>query len=212
MAAVSVSVRSGARRDADAARLPGATPPRTETDAAVTRRGYVKAMLDEGELARLLGAMGQGDREAAQALYRLIGGRLYGIARRILRDAALAEDAAHQAFLKIWKNAHRFDAARGKASTWITILARHAAIDARPREMAALPDEIEAPQLDDTWVHPRLRQALDALPETHRNAVVLMYVYGLSHSELAERLQAPLGTVKSWVRRGVAALKESLAG
>ncbi|MBL8556591.1 MAG: sigma-70 family RNA polymerase sigma factor [Phenylobacterium sp.] len=169
-------------------------------------------MLDEGELARLLGAMGRGDREAAHALYRLIGGRLYGIARRILRDAALAEDAAHQAFLKIWKNAHRFDAARGKPSTWITIVARHAAIDCRPREMAALPDELESPPLDDTWVHPRLRQALEDLPEAHRNAVVLMYVYGLSHSELAEHMRAPLGTVKSWVRRGVAALKENLAG
>jgi RNA polymerase sigma-70 factor (ECF subfamily) len=169
-------------------------------------------MLDEGELARLLGAMGRGDRDAAHALYRMIGGRLYGIAKRILRDAGLAEDAAHQAFLKIWKNAHRFDERRGKPSTWLAIIARHAAIDARPREMAALPDELEAPRLDDTWTHPRLRQALADLPEMHRNAVVLMYVYGLTHSELAERMRAPLGTVKSWVRRGVAALKESLTG
>ncbi|HEX7947011.1 MAG TPA: sigma-70 family RNA polymerase sigma factor [Phenylobacterium sp.] len=169
-------------------------------------------MLDEGELARLLGAMAEGDRGAAGALYGLIGGRIYGIANRILRDSALAEDAAHQAFLKIWKNAGRFDAAKGKASTWITIVARHAAIDARPREMKALPDDLEAPRGDETFVHPRLRAALAELPEVHRNAVVLMYVYGLTHSELAERLQAPLGTVKSWVRRGTAALKESLTG
>lgn len=169
-------------------------------------------MLDEGELARLLGAMAGGDRGAAHALYGLIGGRIHGIANRILRDSALAEDAAHQAFLKIWKNAHRFDAAKGKASTWITIVARHAALDCRPREMKALPDDLEAPRIDETYVHPRLRQALEALPEVHRNAVVLMYVYGLTHSELAERMQAPLGTVKSWVRRGTAALKESLTG
>lgn len=169
-------------------------------------------MLDEGELARLLGAMAGGDRAAAHELYRMVGGRLYGIAKRILRDAALAEDAAHQAFLKIWKNAHRFDAAKGKASTWLTIVARHAAIDCRPREMKALPEEIEAPRVDETYVHPRLKQALAALPEVHRNAVLLMYVYGLTHSELAEHMQAPLGTVKSWVRRGTAALKESLTG
>jgi len=181
-------------------------------DAAATRHGYLDDMLDEVELARLLGAMGGGDRDAAQALYRLIGGRIYGIAKRILRDAALAEDAAHQAFLKIWKNAHRFDAARGKASTWITIVTRHAAIDCRPREMKALPEDLEAPRMDETYVHPRLRRALDDLPEMHRNAVLLMYVYGLTHSELAERMQAPLGTVKSWVRRGAAALKESLTG
>jgi RNA polymerase sigma-70 factor (ECF subfamily) len=192
--------------------LAGATPPAVEMDAAARRHGYSKSMLDEVELARLLGAMGRGDRDAAQALYRLIGGRIYGIARRILRDASLAEDAAHQAFLKIWKNAHRFDAAKGKASTWITIVTRHAAIDCRPRETKALPDDLEAPRLDDTYVHPRLKSALDALPEMHRNAVLLMYVYGMSHSELAEHMQAPLGTVKSWVRRGAAALKESLTG
>ena len=169
-------------------------------------------MLDEVELARLLGAVGAGDRDAAQALYRLIGGRIYGIARRILRDAALAEDAAHQAFLKIWKNAHRFDPAKGKPSTWITIVTRHAAIDCRPRETKALPDDLEAPRMDETYVHPRLRKALEDLPELHRNAVLLMYVYGLTHSELAEHMKAPLGTVKSWVRRGAAALKESLTG
>lgn len=170
-------------------------------------------MLDEAELARLLGAMGAGDRDAAQALYRLTGGRIYGIARRILRDGALAEDAAHQAFLKIWKNAHRFDAAKGKASTWITIIARHAAIDIRPREVTVLPpDDLEAPRLDETYVHPRLKKALADLPDVHRNAVLLKYVYGLTHSELAERMQAPLGTVKSWVRRGAAALKEALTG
>lgn len=169
-------------------------------------------MLDECELARLLGAMAGGDRAAAQALYRLVGGRMYGIAKRVLRDPGLAEDAAHQAFMKIWKNAHRFDARKGKASTWITIVTRHAAIDCRPREMKALPDDLEAPRLDDTYVHPRLRDALAELPEVHRNAVVLMYVYGLTHTELAEHLQAPLGTVKSWVRRGTAALKENLTG
>lgn len=169
-------------------------------------------MLDEAELARLLGAMAGGDRDAAQSLYRLISGRIFGIANRILRDPALAEDAAHQAFMKIWKNAHRFDAAKGKASTWIVIVARHAALDCRPREMKALPDDLEAPRVDETYVHPRLRQALADLPEVHRNAVLLMYVYGLTHSELAERMQAPLGTVKSWVRRGSAALKEALTG
>lgn len=167
-------------------------------------------MLDEGELGRLLEAMAAGDRAAASDLYRLTSGRIYGICQRILRDAALAEDAAHQAFLKVWKNAHRFDAKKGKASTWLTIVARHAALDARPRETRELPDDLEAPRIDETYVHPRLRQALEALPELHRKAVLLMYVYGLTHSELAEAMGAPLGTVKSWVRRGTVALRETL--
>jgi RNA polymerase sigma-70 factor, ECF subfamily len=169
-------------------------------------------MLDEGELARLLQAMAGGDRAAAGELYRLIGGRVFGIAQRILRDGGLAEDAVHQAFLKIWKNAHRFDPRKGKASTWLTIIARHTALDLRPREMKPLPEDLTAPRLDETYVHPRLREALADLPEAHRNAVLLMYVYGLTHSELAQAMGAPLGTVKSWVRRGTAALKEALTG
>ena len=167
-------------------------------------------MLDEAELARLLEAMARGDRVAASDLYRMVGGRIYGICQRILRDGGLAEDAAHEAFMKVWRNAHRFDARKGKASTWLTIVARHAALDRRPREMKPLPEDLEAPRIDETYVHPRLRQALETLPETHRKAVLLMYVYGLTHSELAETMGAPLGTVKSWVRRGTAALKEIL--
>jgi RNA polymerase sigma-70 factor (ECF subfamily) len=166
--------------------------------------------LDEAELARLLQAMAGGDRTAASELYRMIGGRVYGIAHRILRDPGLSEDAAHEAFMKIWRNAHRFDAKKGKASTWITIVTRHAALDRRPREMRELPDDLEAPRVDETYVHPRLRQALEDLPEVHRKAVLLMYVYGLTHSELAAAMGAPLGTVKSWVRRATASLKESL--
>ena len=76
--------------------------------------------------------------------------------------------------------------------------------------MKPLPEDLEAPRIDETYVHPRLRQALETLPETHRKAVLLMYVYGLTHSELAETMGAPLGTVKSCVRRGTAALKEIL--
>jgi RNA polymerase sigma-70 factor (ECF subfamily) len=76
-------------------------------------------MLDEARLADLLRAMAGGDRSAASELYRLIGGRLYGVAQRILRDPGLAEDAVQDGFLKIWKNARRFDAAKGTASAWM---------------------------------------------------------------------------------------------
>jgi RNA polymerase sigma-70 factor, ECF subfamily len=202
--------RADALREGTAKLVPAVTAAAPETDAA--RGDGRTGRLDEGELERLLAAMAAGDRAAAHSLYEVASGRIYGIAKRILRDAALAEDAAHLAFMKIWKNAHRFDPRKGKASTWITVLARHAALDCRPRETKPLSDEIEAPRLDETYIHPRLRQALAELPEMQRNAVLLMYVYGLTHSELAERMQVPLGTVKSWVRRGIAALKVSLVG
>jgi len=167
-------------------------------------------MLDEAELAGLLGAMAAGDRAAAETLYRRMGARLYGAAWRILRDAGLAEDAVQEAFVRIWKNARRFDAGKGLPSTWMAVIVRRVALDRRPRPVSALPEDLEAPSLDPDYVHPRLREALAELPETHRNALVLMYVHGLSHSELAEAMDAPLGTVKSWVRRASAVLKEKL--
>jgi len=168
-------------------------------------------MLDEARLGELLGDIARGDRAAAGELYKLIGGRLYGIAQRILRDGALAEDAVQEAFVKIWRNAHRFDAAKGQASTWMGVIVRRVALDRRPKAPTqVLPDHLEAPNVDLDYVHPRLRACLAELPQLHWNALVLMYVYGLSHSELAEQMGAPLGTVKSWVRRASAALKEKL--
>jgi RNA polymerase sigma-70 factor (ECF subfamily) len=167
-------------------------------------------MLDEERLADLLRAMAGGDRAAAPELYKLIGGRLYGVAQRILRDPGLAEDAVQEGFLKIWKNARRFDAAKGAASTWMAVIVRRAAIDKRPRVTMQILPELEAPNVDLDYVHPRLRACLSDLPELHRKALVLTYVYGLSHTELAQAMGAPLGTVKSWVRRATVALKEKL--
>lgn len=167
-------------------------------------------MADEAELAGWLAAMARGERAAAEALYRRMGGRLYGAARRILRDPGLAEDAVQEAFLKIWKNAGRFDPAKGSPSTWMAVIVRRVALDRRPKPAGPLPADLEAPALDPDYVHPRLREALAELPDVHRKALVLMYVHGLSHSELAQAMDAPLGTVKSWVRRASAALKEKL--
>jgi RNA polymerase sigma-70 factor (ECF subfamily) len=167
-------------------------------------------MLDEGRLAELLGAMADGDRAAVAELYQLVGGRLYGVAQRILRDPGLAEDAVQEAFLKVWRNAHRFDAAKGTASTWLAVIVRRVAIDRRPKVSTQVLPELEAPNVDLDYVHPRLKECLAELPPLHRKALVLMYVYGLSHSELATAMDAPLGTVKSWVRRATAALKEKL--
>jgi RNA polymerase sigma-70 factor (ECF subfamily) len=167
-------------------------------------------MADEQDLAELLGAMSRGDRGAAAQLYKALGSRLYGIAYRILRDPGLAEDAVQESFVKIWKNAERFDPAKGSAATWMAVITRRTALDRRPRAGHVALGEFEAPSFDLDYVHPRLRECLEQLPQAHRNALVLMYVYGLTHSELAAALGAPLGTVKSWVRRASVALKESL--
>jgi RNA polymerase sigma-70 factor (ECF subfamily) len=167
-------------------------------------------MPPDEELAALIQTMARGDRGAVAPLYRHLGPRLYAVAYRILRDQGLAEDAVQDAFVKIWRNAHRFDPAKGAAGAWAAVIARRAALDRKPKTPVMEPVELEAVTFDPDYVHPRLKACLDALPQAHRNALVMMYVYGLSHSELAERLNAPLGTVKSWVRRASQTLKESL--
>ena len=164
----------------------------------------------DAELEAIVQGIKTGDRAALRQLYDRFGARLYGIAHRILRDPALAEDALQEAFVKIWRNAVRFDPARGSATGWVAIIVRRAAFDLRPRDLVIEPADVAAEQPEPGMLDPGLARALDALPETHRRALLLMYVHGLTHSELASAMDAPLGTVKSWVRRGAAALKEKL--
>jgi DNA-directed RNA polymerase specialized sigma24 family protein len=92
----------------------------------------------------------------------------------------------------------------------VVVIARRVALDRRPKVAMQMLPELAAPAVDLDYVHPRLREGLAELPVLHRNALVLTYVYGLSRSELAAAMDAPLGTVKSWVRRASAALKEKL--
>jgi RNA polymerase sigma-70 factor, ECF subfamily len=167
----------------------------------------------ESDLAAIVEGIAAGKRAALKLLYDRYGARLYGIAQRILRDNSLAEDALQEAFVKIWRNAAKFDRARGSALGWVVIIVRRAAFDLRPREAVAEPAEIaaivsEQPETD--MLDPGLARALAALPEAQREALLLSYVHGLTHAELAAAMGAPLGTVKSWVRRGATALKERL--
>jgi len=164
----------------------------------------------EAELAAIVEGIAACDRAALKDLYDRFGARLHGIAYRILRDSALAEDALQEAFVKIWRNAGKYDRARGSALGWLVIIVRRAAFDVRPREPVAEPVEIAAEEPDAGMLDPGLARALEALPEMHRKALLLMYVYGLTHAEIAATLASPLGTVKSWVRRGAAALKEAV--
>ena len=169
----------------------------------------------EADLATIVEGIAAGERAALKELYDRFGARLYGIAHRILRDNALAEDALQEAFVKIWRNAGKYDRARGSALGWVVIIVRRAAFDLRPREPVAEPDEIAAIAAEEPetgMLDPGVARALAALPETQRRALLLSYVYGLTHAELAAAMGAPLGTVKSWVRRAAAALKESLGG
>ncbi len=169
-----------------------------------------------------LAACARGDLSALQALYQAEAGPMLGVARRILRRRTLAEEAVHDAFVLIWRNAQSFDPQRGSARAWMYAVLRHRALNmlrAEQRlELSESPEEAEQPdgQEDPEAVVARLSEekalkaCLDRLEPKRRAAIVMAYVHGLTHAELAGRLDLPLGTVKSWIRRGLSSLRECL--
>lgn len=174
-----------------------------------------------GPLADLVARCGAGDRAAFRALYDRQSARLYGIALRITRDPSLAADAVHDAFIQVWERAAAYDTARGSGEAWLTALVRYRAIDLirRRRETAPsvaaeieddAPGPLEALLASDRGL--ALHRCIGELDGAQRRAILLAFVDGLSHSEVAARIAAPLGTVKSWVRRGLLALKNCLGG
>jgi RNA polymerase sigma-70 factor (ECF subfamily) len=163
------------------------------------------------------------DDVALGELYDRFGSIAYGLARRILRDEALAEDAVQEAFLAIWRGAARFVPERGKASTWILTLVHRRAVDLVRREQRrrteALPEAVPAATAgaadEELWLRlerERVQTALAKLPDPQREAIELAYYGGFTQSELAERLGEPLGTIKSRMFTGLARLRELLEG
>ncbi len=182
-------------------------------------RGRMDADTD---LSGLLTAVAAGDRAALRAVYERQSVRLFGVANAILRDRDSAADAMQDAFVRIARRAGQFDATRGTAEAWLGAIVRHAALDiirARGREIPTddphLGDEAVAPEAEERLSASaegrRLRHCLEGLEPKNREGIVLAFVHGLSHPQIAERLGTPLGTVKSWIRRGLQSLKECLA-
>jgi RNA polymerase sigma-70 factor (ECF subfamily) len=173
------------------------------------------------EADALLHRCAGGDRAAFRLLYDRWGGRLYGIALRITRQPALAADATQDAFVQIWQQAHRFDPDRGGPEAWMIGMVRYRALDIVRRQTREIPGyepeerEDETPdalaRLVSTAEGAALHRCLQELEEARRRLVVMAFVDGLSHSELAERLHVPLGTVKSWIRRSLTTLRGCLA-
>jgi RNA polymerase sigma-70 factor (ECF subfamily) len=159
----------------------------------------------------LLIRVAAGDRAAFRALYDRTSPRLYAIALRLARRADLAADALQDCYLRIWRKADRFDPQRGKALPWMATVLRNAVLDRIPSERPYedIADvEVAVPPAEPGEA--RLDFCLASLSEMHRKAVLLVYYDGLTHSEVAEKLAVPLGTAKSWVRRGIEALKACL--
>lgn len=158
-----------------------------------------------------------GDRLALRVIYDLEATRMVGVAMRILRRRDLAEEATHDAFLRLWRGARSFDSARGSGRTWLYAIVRNRSLTILRDESRLVADEhLESKEAEPDEAVSRLpetsalRRCLQQLEARRREAVVLAYVHGFSHGELAGKLGVPLGTAKSWVRRGLASLKECL--
>jgi RNA polymerase sigma-70 factor, ECF subfamily len=175
----------------------------------------------DDDTALLLQRCAGGDRGAFRALYDRWGSRIHGIALRITRQAPLAADATQDAFVQIWQQAHRFDPARGSAEAFLVSLVRYRALDLVRRQSREVPgyepDDLQddtpdaLSRLVATAEGAALHRCLGMLDADRRRLVVLAFVEGLSHSELAQRLRLPLGTVKSWIRRSLLSLRECLS-
>lgn len=197
------------------------------------RRGFLNPKVAEHvsqppmfDYEAALRACARGERAALQQLYEQESPRLLGVVQRIVRDLALAEDIVHDAFIRIWNKAGTYDQTRGSARGWIFSVTRHLALnavrnDARHVQMdedeegdaahAAIEGWQEQTDTFDWRVNPgRIEACLEQLEPVRRNCVFYAYVDGYSHQEIAQRLGAPLGTVKAWIRRSLTALRECI--
>ena len=175
---------------------------------------------------RALEGMARGEHGALAELYDRHGRLVYSLALRVLRDQGDAEDVVQEVFSQAWRQASRYESTRGQVVAWLMNLARSRAID-RLRSRRARPEtganDVEAdrmfdlaPPIDEQLAlsdqAERIRTAVGQLSLVQRVAIELAFYEGLTHVEIAERLELPLGTVKTRIRQGLSKLKERLAG
>jgi len=193
---------------------------------ATVAYGLLQVLLrfkDDADLARRLKAR---EPHAMSDLYDRYGRIAFSLIYRIVRNTGAAEDLVQETFLRVWNRAHSFDQQRGSLGPWILTVARNRAIDylrsidGRMSAGAMELDRLENPALfsdfEDSALSMdrtrRLKSAFEKLSPNQRMVIELAYFEGLSQTEMAERMKQPLGTVKTWVRSALKALREELTG
>ncbi|MGB0112193.1 MAG: sigma-70 family RNA polymerase sigma factor, partial [Ilumatobacteraceae bacterium] len=176
------------------------------------------------DLVSLMSSVQRGDDAAFAALYDALAAAVYGTVKRVLRDPAMSEEVTQEVFVELWRTAQRFDSERASVATWAVTMARRRAVDRVRREQSqrdrieraggaraedvAQPDDITVASLEAE----RVSRALAELPDDQREVIEMAFINGDSHAVIAERLDLPLGTVKSRVRGGLKKLSGRLGG
>jgi RNA polymerase sigma-70 factor (ECF subfamily) len=183
----------------------------------------MSSILTRDELALALGRAGQGDRSAFRTVYEATSAKLLGVTLRILSDRQLAEDVLQDTYLTVWRKAGSFDPSRASPITWLVTIARNRAID-RLRSGAAIRRSTsidEAFDIADDGPSPaqslesgddvrRLNDCLGQLDDRTGGAIRTAFIEGVTYDTLATRENVPLGTMKSWIRRGLMRLRACL--
>jgi len=214
-------------------------PPRPPYAGAPARRRYDGAgisiltivpvshsVAEEDLLSALLAATARGDRAAFAELYARTSARLFAVLLRMLKQTDWAEEALQDSYMRVWRRSESYAPERGSPMAWLSTIARYRALDLIRMRRAALDDAAsgtlndpeaqadDAPRPDEHAAQheglAQLQNCLGALALEQRRSVLLAYYEGYTHAELARRLDAPLGTVKSWVRRGLQQLRACL--
>lgn len=188
----------------------------------------MSAPTDDDHLMTLIERIAQRDEAALKALYDLTARKLYGLSLRVVGSAEAAEDALQESFLQVWRNAGDYRATLSPPMAWLGLIVRSRSLDSLRRRAAershltqeldeTLADTLEGDTPDplDTSLASQqawaLHQCLGQLEHKQREVISLAYLRDLSHGELSERLALPLGTVKTWIRRGLDRLRDCMA-
>lgn len=181
------------------------------------------ASYDGPDVDALVGRVARGDAQAFERLYDELSSSVYGLARRVVRDPARAEDVTQEVFLEVWRKAARFDAALGRAKTWVMTIAHRRAVDAVRRNEAARRSDSQARAEEVSHDEPveqvirseeqgAVRECLETLTELQLESVRLAYFNGYTYSEVASLLDKPLPTIKTRMRDGLIRLRDCLEG
>jgi len=166
-------------------------------------------------LINLLTATADGDKNAFSRLYRLTSPKLYAIARRILKTEGQAQECLQEAYLSVWRQAASYQEGKAAPMTWLVTIVRNRALDMLRRQRHELwREELELDLLSDAPAEQvdslAIEKCLQLLRTDQRECLLLAYYEGLTHPELSERLSHPIGTIKTWIRRGLEQLRQCL--